>query len=213
MPDDFPAALPPDFPSELATAPTMKIAAGEPVFHQGDSCDNYVVVVSGAVKIFARSAAGKEIVLYRVGAGEVCVLTTSCLLAHKRYPAEAIAETDLVLKVLPRQRFELLLDTSKSFRKFVFASFSARLANLIAVVQQVALESVEERLVKYLLIHCDKNNKVSATHQAVATEIGSAREVVSRQLKALERQGWLQIERGVITLCDKAALQRSLSRF
>ncbi|MDX1733928.1 MAG: Crp/Fnr family transcriptional regulator [Halioglobus sp.] len=194
-------------PEIVAAAKTAAFAANGCLFRQGDSCENYLVLKSGSIKVFARSPGGKEILLYRVLPGDICVLTTSCLLSGSRYPAEALTETDVSAAVIPRADFERHLRESEEFRTFVLSSYGERIADLIALVEQVALASIEQRLVQYLLQYAGTDGRVSATHQDIATEIGSVREVVSRHLRAFSERGWIDTGRGSIRLLDISALQ------
>jgi CRP/FNR family transcriptional regulator len=186
--------------------PRVHIPAGQVIFHQGQVCESYFVLVEGSAKVVARSAAGKEVVLYHVRPGAICVLTTACLLGRENFPAEAIAETDLTLHLMPRHRFDELLDSSAAFRAKVFASFGERMTELIKTIEKVALESIEQRLARFLLLQPCAH--VELTHQDLALEIGSVREVVSRQLKRFEAQGWLRLGRGALDILDRDALYR-----
>ena len=196
-----------NYPEEIIQAREITLAPGHSVFRQGDSCASYVVVMAGSVKVFARSAAGKEIVLYHIHPGEICVLTTSCLLGGQHYPAEAVTESVVTARIIPKDRFTQLIAHSPAFREFVFASFSSRLANLISLVEQIALESIEQRLARYLLEHADSDQILAATHHHIAFEIGSAREVVSRNLKNFENRGLLTLQRGRMKLLDLPTLK------
>lgn len=188
----------------LEALPEVSIPAGTGIFHQGQSCENYFILIQGSARVFTRSAAGKEVVLYRVEPGDMCVLTTSCLLSSQTFPAEAVAETEMRVKVMPKSQFDKLVNESADFREFVFKSFGRRLGNLITTIEKLALESIEQRLAKYLLLQPD--NKIAITHQDLALEIGTAREVVSRHLKRFESEGWINLGRGHIELLDRKAL-------
>ena len=190
----------------LNALPEVEIPAGAEIFHQGQSCENYFILVAGRARIFTRSAAGKEVVLYHVEPGDMCVLTTSCLLSSQTFPAEAIAESDMRVKMMPKKQFDTLVNDSAVFRAFVFKSFGRRLSNLITTVEKLALESIEQRLAKYLLLQ--PSNKITATHQNIALEIGSAREVVSRHLKRFESDGWIDLGRGHVVLLNRQALHQ-----
>lgn len=192
------------FDGILNDLPEVNIPAGAGIFHQGQVCENYFILVEGGARIFTRSAAGKEVVLYRVEPGDMCVLTTSCLLSSQTFPAEAVAESDMRVKVMPKKQFDELVNDCPEFRGFVFKSFGSRLSNLIGTIEKLALESIEQRLAKYLLLQPD--NHIVATHQQLALEIGSAREVVSRHLKRFESEGWITLGRGQIQLLDRQAL-------
>ncbi len=186
----------------------VTLAANQPVFGQGQSCENGLVVVSGLVKVYARSRDGKELVLYRIREGETCVLTNACLLGNSPYPAEAITETEVVARVIPRQRYLTLIAENESFRDFVFQSFSARLTDLMFKIESLALASIDQRIICFLLDNADQQGVISSTHEQIAIEIGSAREVVSRHLKALEKQNMLALRRGTIELIAPDMLQK-----
>ncbi len=175
-------------------------------FRQGDHCDNYLLVIEGSIKVLARSEGGREIVLYRVQRGGSCVLTTSCLLSHSQYPAEGITETPVLALAIPAVTFHQGLAESAAFRQFIFDAYGQRLAEVIALVQEISFGQLNRRLARYLLQHA-KNNALAITHQGLATELGSAREVISRQLKDFEQRGWIEQQRGQIKLRDPAGLE------
>jgi CRP/FNR family transcriptional regulator len=178
------------------------------VFRQGDECGQYLLVLQGKVRVLVRALNGREIVLYRLGAGDSCVLTTACLFGKTRYPAEGVTESALTALTLPAGVFHRALQDSGAFREFVFQSFTSHLASVIALVEEVAFGRLDSRLARHLLQHCDAGGIVKTTHQTLATELGSSREVISRLLKELEIQGKLALQRGSIRLLDSAALQQ-----
>lgn len=197
----------PEFPDELSDARRVRVGRDTRVFRQGDPCENYYLVLDGCIRVYARAPSGKEIVLYRVEPGDICVLTTSCMLSGTLYPAEGVAETDVTAIALPKSEFDRLIETSASFRRFVLSSFGNRLAGLVALVEQVALVGIGQRLARFLLDRSAGGSQVlTHTHQEIATEIGSAREVVSRQLKQFESHGWVVLGRGSVTVADAGAL-------
>ncbi len=201
------APLFPDIPKELADASRVHVSKRSRVFRQGDPCTNYYLVLEGCIRVNARADSGKEIVLYRVEPGDICVLTTSCMLAGSPYPAEGIAESDVTAIALPKSDFDRLMASSESFRGFVLSSFGNRLAGLVTLVEQVALAGVGQRLARFLLARTGEGDRLlTLTHQEIATEIGSAREVVSRQLKNFESNGWVALSRGSLRVDDCAAL-------
>jgi CRP/FNR family transcriptional regulator len=193
-----------DFP---ASANRVTLPAKSILFRQGQVCDTFYVLLEGSIRVLARSAAGKEIVLYRVGPGDLCTLTTSCLLSGSRYPSDAIAESEVTAMAMQKTEFNKLVNSSDEFRALVLSSFGERLTSLIVLVEQLALQSIEWRLATFLLEHTGPGNILSTTHQEIANEIGSVREVVSRQLKVFSDQGWIDINRGSITLRDRNALR------
>jgi CRP/FNR family transcriptional regulator len=182
------------------------------VFHQGDRCRHYMLVLEGSVKVLTRALNGREIVLYRLGAGDSCVLTTSCLFGNTRYPAEGVTETAVTALTIPADVFQRALQDSVAFRAFVFQSFAAHLASVISLVEEVAFGRLDSRLARQLLDNCKPDLVIRTTHQALATELGSAREVISRLLKELEVQGRLELQRGSIRILDRAGLEELAAR-
>ena len=145
--------------------------------------------------------------LYRVHAGESCVLTTACLLAYEDYRAEGIAETDVSAVAIPRAVFEDMIACSSTFRRFVFTAYSKRITDLFVIIEEVAFQRVDVRLAHKLLELANAGSELRLTHQQLATELGTAREVVSRQLQEFQRRGWISATRGLIELRDAAAMQ------
>jgi CRP/FNR family transcriptional regulator len=195
----------------LDAARPVELPAGTTVFRDGDGCQNYMFVIEGAVRVQKMAENGREIVLYRVKPGEACILTTSCLLSHQRYPAEGITEENLRAISIPVKLFDEGIAGSAGFRAFVFSSYGRRIADLILLVEDVAFGRMDIRLGQYLLDSMDDNGDVALTHQAMAAELGTAREVVSRQLKEFERRSWLKLGRGVINISDIGALKEHLA--
>lgn len=188
----------------------MTIPEGTVIFHQGDQCLNYLLVISGSVKVITRAENGREIVLYHITSGGSCVLTTSCLISSEDYPAEGITETDVVALAIPKLIFEQYMGESKAFRKQVFHSYGDRLIKLITLVEEISFAKLDIRLAKYLLQNGSVNTPIHTTHQALATELGSAREVISRQLKEFENKGWVNLKRGKIEILNHDALTNLL---
>jgi CRP/FNR family transcriptional regulator len=187
-------------------AGTVDIPAKATAFHQGGACSNYLLIISGRIKVLTRAENGREIVLYRLSDGDSCVLTTSCLFGSARYPAEGIAETDVIALAIPAAQFHEAVQQSETFREFVFGSFASHLGSLIALIEEVAFGKLDIRLARHLLKLSDDTTVIDTTHQQLATELGSAREVISRQLKEFELKGWVKLHRGSIEIIDKPAL-------
>lgn len=195
----------------LAEARLLNIATGQSLFRVGDPCQNYLLVVQGSVKVVGRSAAGREIVLYRIEECGTCVLTTACLLGQDAYPAEGVTETDVQAFAIPRVQFAQALSHSEGLRAFIFHSYGARLSGLIGLVQQLAFERIDVRLARYLIQRGRERIELQITHQDLATELGSAREVISRQLKQFEQQGLVTLGRGSIRVDDLDGLRAQVA--
>ncbi|GBE49127.1 cAMP receptor protein [bacterium BMS3Bbin13] len=192
----------------LQSARVATFPAGTVVFHDGAGCRDYLLVLTGTVRVQKTSEDGHEIVLYRVRAGESCVLTTSCLLAGERYPAQAVTESEVSAVLIPVGAFRDALAGAPGFREFVFEAYGRRIADLIRLVREVSFERIDARLARRLLEKAAGGMVVTATHQALAAELGTAREVVSRQLRAFAWRGWVRAGRGHIRLLDAEALGR-----
>lgn len=176
------------------------------IFGPGKAPENLLLLLEGTVRVQQISDQGREIVLYRVHAGESCVLTTACLLAYEDYSAEGIAETDVQAVAIPRTVFDDLISQSKTFRQFVFSAYSRRITDLFMVIEEVAFHRVDIRLAQRLLELAGKDQVINATHQQMAAELGTAREVISRQLQEFHRRGWVSQTRGAIKVTNVAGL-------
>ncbi len=184
----------------------LEVPHGTVVFGPGVAAENLLLMLEGTVRVQQLSEGGREIVLYRVRAGESCVLTTACLLAFEDYSAQGIAETDVQAVAIPRQVFDELIARSKTFREFVFSAYSKRITDLFFVIEEIAFQRMDIRLAQKLLELADAGRKVHATHQQMAAELGTAREVVSRQLLEFQRRGWVTQSRGTIELANDPAM-------
>lgn len=199
----------PEWLAEVASAAQIRsLPAGATVFQPGMKCSRYLLVRCGRVRVFVSTASGREATLYRVEPGDTCVLTTSCLLSGDAYPAHAVTETPVEVQILPAAAFQALLDRSEGFRRFVFTSLGHRLTTVIQRFEAQTDRAILPRLARHLLDACPTSGAVSGTHQQLASELGTAREVISRRLKDLEADGYVRLERGRIELTDPTALER-----
>ncbi len=212
--DHFPGLkqLPGEILSGLATGTSIvSLPIGSRIYGPGQAPQNYLLLIDGVVRVQQISEGGREIVLYRVSAGESCALTTACLMGYEDYPAEAIAETEVRAVAIPRATFDALIARSPEFRRFVFTAFSSRITSLLHIIDEVAFSRMDIRLAHKLQELSHGTDTISATQQQLATELGSAREVISRILSEFQRRGWIAHVRGSITIVDRGALEK-LSR-
>ncbi|MDR3521222.1 MAG: Crp/Fnr family transcriptional regulator [Acidocella sp.] len=184
----------------------MTAPAGMRVFGEGSPCKAFLIVRSGQIRVCKTGETGREIVLYRVGPGETCIVTTACLMTSTDYDADGVAESDIVAQALPLPGFMSLLAQSAGFRQFVFAAYGARIADLLLRIEEVAFGKIDQRLAAMLGERADASGLLEMTHYDMAVELGTAREVVSRQLKEFERNGWVRLGRGQMQLMDAKAL-------
>jgi len=187
-------------------AKVVQLAADEAVFAPGKRPEAFLLVLDGSVRVHQFGANGREIVLYRVSAGESCIMTTACLMSGEDYLAEGITETPVTAIALGRADFEALMARSPGFRRLVFSRYASRVTRLMEVVEDIAFERLDRRLARKLLELSRGGAVLDATHQSLAVELGTAREVVSRQLKTFAERGWLTAGRGQVTITDRAAL-------
>jgi len=194
----------------VRTARQVDYRPDQPIFRDGEACQYYLLVVSGSVKVRKISPDGHEIVLYHVKAGQTCELTTTCLLGGQRYVAEAVAETPSRVVLIAKNQFQEAMATIPDFREFVYRSLDKGMGDLVNLVEDVAFGRMNQRLAHYLISNNDQST-VAITHQELAVELGSAREVISRLLKNFERQNWVRLHRGKIEIIDPDALSKLAS--
>jgi CRP/FNR family transcriptional regulator, anaerobic regulatory protein len=182
--------------------------AGTVLFRPDDACSGFVALQEGTIRVSLTTAGGREIVLYRVRPGEICLQTFTCLAEGRSYSAEGIAETELKGEVIPPGEYERRMANDPDFRRAVFTAVAHRFADFEHLVESLASSSIEARLAEALLALAGSGSEVNLTHDAIASEIGSAREVVSRQLSRFERSGLVALARGKVTLLARGALER-----
>lgn len=191
----------------LAMGKRVSIPVGTLVFDEQQACQGFPLVLSGSIRVIKAAASGRELLLYRVGAGESCILTSSCLLGHTRYLARGIAEENLEMLFLPATAFHQWFSQHEAFRRYVFELFSERLTDLMELISAVAFQKLDQRLAALLL---QKGRSLQSTHQALADELGCAREIVSRLLKGFAEQGWVKLGRESIEVLNSTALKKLL---
>jgi len=166
-------------------------------------CEGIPFVLSGSIRLFRISEHGKDLTLYKVRAGEICVLAAICAYANLEYDFTAEGLEDSTLNVLSAESFNHLVQNSPVFREFVFSSLADKLIMSLKTIEFLKFPSIEEKIKNYLSASADKNMTVKTTHEAIAKDIGSSREVVSRKLKELEESGSVALSRGKIKILKK----------
>ena len=201
--------LPADISADLARgSDQLAVPAGTRIFAPGQSADNLLLLLDGTVRVQQRSDTGREVLLYRVHAGESCILTTACMLAFEDYAADGIAETDVTAIAIPRRSFDDLVARSAVFRQFVFTAYSRRITDLFTLIDDIVFQRMDVRLAARLLDLADETQVVHATHAVHGSELGTAREVISRLLAEFQRRGWVEQSRGALRLVGRAGLER-----
>ena len=191
----------------MAAVPAS-LEAGAMVCREGDQCGALALLISGAARVFKLAESGREITLYRIEPGECCILTASCILSARRFPAHAVVERELDAVLVPAAQVRHWMAESATWRNFLWNLLAERLAEVIGLVEEVAFRRMDRRLAAHLANQVSADATLHATHQQIAAELGTSREVVSRILKDFEQRGWLQLARGSILLNDRPALLR-----
>ena len=187
----------------LAQARLVRAPRGTTLFDADQPCRGFPLVLEGSVRVAKRAPTGREILLYRVDPGEGCILSGGCLLGQSDYSASGTAEQDVTLLSLPPALFNELLVQFEPFRRFVFGMYGERLGDVMELVEEVAFRRLDVRLAQLLI---RRGPVVQGTQQALADELGSVREIVSRLLRGFEERGWVELGRERISVRDPRAL-------
>ena len=192
---------------ELLRTNTTRVAAPADtmLFDLDSPCSLFLLLADGSIRVIKPAVSGREILLYRLEPGDSCVLTASCLLGRSSYPARGIVDNDLVAYAIPQPVFDRLLESSTPFRALVFSHFADRVADLMQLVEEVAFGQMDQRLAAYLV---ERAPLVEATHQQIADELGTVREVISRRLKQLEQRNLVRLDRGQVQIVDVNRLRK-----
>ena len=200
------AGLPPALEQEVAhNLRLMKVSAGTPVFSERDPCSGFPIVLRGRIRVSKALESGRELPLYEVTPGESCVISTSCMLGSTPYGARGECATDAEIALIPRNTFDRLVAEHRPFREEVLQVFADRILPLMELVEAIGFQRLDRRLAAALL---GKGAKVSASHQAIAEQLGVSRESVSRLLKQFEQSRCVSLGRGAIEIIDPAGLRR-----
>lgn len=179
-----------------------RIPAGRDVFVEGDQVDAIALLISGVVRVYKIGETGREITLYRFGNGESCILTANAILSGKSFPAIATVEREAEAVMIPADVFRDWVKRHDPWREFVFDLLSERLSTVMAVVDEVVFQRMDRRVASLLLSKSGFQHPIRITHQELAAELGSSREVISRILENFAQQGLLESGRGTIEILD-----------
>ncbi|MBX3651576.1 MAG: Crp/Fnr family transcriptional regulator [Burkholderiales bacterium] len=189
--------------SLLAAAQLVQVPVNTVLFDAQEPCRGFPLLLTGAVRVVKVAPNGREILLYRVEPGDGCILSGGCLLGQSDYRATGIAENEVTLLMLSPESFQALLLEHEPFRRFVFGLYATRLTEVMELVEEVAFRRLDQRLAQLLI---RRGPVIEETHQALADELGSVREIVSRLLRGFETRGWVSLSRERIAVSDPKAL-------
>lgn len=190
------------------------IPKGERIFDEGDLCGGVPFIIKGTVRVSKVGKTGKEMNIYRVAKGDTCILTVTCVLSNSPYPLTAVAEEDVETVIVPYDTFKQLMNTNFPFQEYIYKLIITRFQELLTLIDEIIFHSTDERIMRFLVKHTTEDGDViETTHDKMAIEIGTAREVVSRFLKELERKDWVNLSRGKIVVKNRTFLEQKLANF
>jgi CRP/FNR family transcriptional regulator, anaerobic regulatory protein len=184
-----------------------RIPAGRDVFVEGDRADAIALLISGVVRVYKIGETGREITLYRFGLGGSCILTANAILSQQTFPAIATVEEEAEAVLVPAEAFRDWVKHYDLWREYVFDLFSQRLAIVMAIVDEVVFRRMDARLAAFLRNRARSGNPLRITHQEIAAELGSSREVISRLLEDFSSNEIIRSGRGMIEILDFEALE------
>jgi CRP/FNR family transcriptional regulator len=184
-----------------------RIPVGRDVFLEGDRVDAIALLIAGVVRVYKIGETGREITLYRFGNGESCILTANAILSQKNFPAIATVEKEAQAVMIPADSFRDWVRRYDPWREFVFDLLSSRLSAVMLLVEEVAFGRMDTRLATLLMERGRATDTIKVTHQLLAAELGSSREVISRILEDFSAMGLIKVGRGTINVLDREALK------
>lgn len=193
----------------LESLSEVRHEGGKVLVEDGTVCENFYFVLEGTIRVYKLTAEGRELTLYRIGKGEACLLTLGCIMGDVSFNAVAQVERRTRLLSMPSYLFRDMIRKSPTFQHFIFRKTLTALTEVMALTEEVTFHSVNTRVADQLLKRRSRQDSptIAVTHEALAAELGTAREVVSRMLKEFEKKGWVKLQRGRITLLDEGSLQ------
>lgn len=189
------------------TSFVTRIPVGRDVFLEGDHVDAIALLISGVVRVYKIGENGREITLYRFGNGQSCILTANAILSQKTFPAIATVEKEAEAVMIPAATFRDWVVRYDLWREFVFDLLSQRLSSVMEIVDEIAFRRMDARVASLLISRARLQNPMRITHQEIAAELGSSREVISRLLEDFSERNLVRSGRGKIEVLDTAGLE------
>lgn len=179
---------------------------------EGDQCNGVAFVLNGSIQVSKVGSNGRKVILYRLGKGDSCILTIASVLGNIFFPATAVVEKDAEVIIIPVESFKELMVTNVGLQQYIYKLISTRLIEVISLIDELIFRRIDDRLIEFLLkqAHSD-GDIIEMTHEELSTQLGTAREVISRILKGLEREGSIQLSRGKVRVLSRSMLAKKLS--
>lgn len=182
------------------------------LMQQNEQCQFIPLIISGILRIFKLSSNGREMTLYRIGAGETCLVSIACQIKGDEFPALAQVEEKAQIFMLPTGIYHEILDCSLAWKDFLITSIYDHLTETMQTLEAVAFDRTDFRLIQWLLIQSGlKPGPIRTTHEAIAIELGSVREVISRLLGELKNKGAVTLGREKIEVINPSLLKQLLN--
>ncbi len=191
--------------SELKNLSSVSVPSGKVLLTEGGACSGIPFVLSGAIRVYKVSENGRQITLYRIEKGESCLLSGVCSVNQGVFPAMAETEEASQILFIPAFVHELFMERCPSWRRMILGQYGNRLSSVVTLVEEIAFRKIDQRLAT-LILDRGKKDHLDLTHQEIASQLGTTREVITRILKDFERQGWVETQRGVIKVLDAVGL-------
>jgi CRP/FNR family transcriptional regulator len=207
----FLARLESDLRQEFVRDATLsRIPVGKDVLVEGDRVEGVPLLISGEIRVYRIGESGREITLYRFGQGECCVLSADSILGNRLFPACARAEEEVEVVFIPARVFDSWLGRSSAWRRFVFEAMAKRLLSLMDTLDAVAFSRMDARVATLLGERSgERKTTIRITHQEIADELGSSREVISRILEGIQARGQIRLTRGTVEILAPESLSKS----
>ena len=193
------------------SAQEVSIDGDTVIFKSGDDCGAFLILLTGQIRVEITAKSGRDLLLYRMGEKDTCIITTSVLLNDEKYYARAITETPVTAITISVNDFHKALSLSHNFSRYVLTGYSQRMSALITLIDRIASRDNDYELSNLLLQAVDDKSFVKLTQKDIAREIGTVREVISRKLSALEAKGVVNVQRGKVIILDAEFLQNMIS--
>lgn len=199
----------PEWIKTIQKAKSMEVNPNTVLFSGAAPCNNFMLILKGVIRIYQTAPDGREMTLYRVEAGDLCILSLNSMLQNRIFNAIAETETDVSALVLTADDFKHAMNISETFRNYVVTTLTERLSETMYMIQDTAFNHLNMRLACMLgsLFERNKGPVLRITHQDLAHELGTTREVISRILKQFERQNCIKLSRGHIELASAEGLE------
>ncbi len=173
-----------------------EVPAGTMLLKAGQTIRSTMLVLDGVVKLYQEDEEGNEFFMYNIQQGQACAVSMICTYQQEKSQVTARAMTDVVLLTIPLEYMDKWLSKYKSWHYFVIKTYRSRYEELLKTINEIAFKNMDERLEFYLKKQVKQFGKhVKLTHQEIATDLNSSREVISRLMKKMERNGWIVINR------------------